>query len=276
MNRAGGGLVSSPALYRDEQVAALERVARLEEKVRALDPQRETDKRKRRKKLAALLAIAAGVSLVGTALVLYVLGKVDGQTVLRSNAGHMVTVRFGTTVRDVHWFDQNGVERTPLVLPDYLQKNNDPIQASSTLVVPDAWIPPDGKARFVVTYRAFGIPRKATVSFESAVTDVESARRILEGLPPWVAFSRTEPPLLYFSTLLSYKYALAGIDWGLEDGPLDKSVHFAPSTAPGIDRDDEIYTSVPVETRKVRVKLRWKDGRESAVRTFDRESNTLR
>jgi len=256
-------------LYRDEQVAVLERVARLEERVQGGEPLPS-----RRKKVAVVVGLL--LALVGTAIAVYVLGSVDGQTVMRSSAGHMVTVRFGTTVRDVHWFDTKGAELPPLALPDYTKLGNDPVQASSTLIVPDERVSRSGPTSFVVKYRAFGVPRRATVSFDATITDVETTKRLLAGIPPWVAFSGDNEPLLYFSTLLAYKYALAAITWGLDDGPLERSVQFAPSNALGIERTDEIYVRLPAHARSVRVKLRYKDGSESDVRVFERQHHTLR
>lgn len=251
----------------------LERVERLEDRVRELGPE-PLPLATRRKKVAVVVGLL--LALVGTAVAIYVLGSVDGQTVMRSSAGHMVTVRFGTTVRDVRWFDAKGTKKDPLVIPDYLQKGNDPVQASSTLIVPDEALSSTGTTSFVVRYRAFGIPRRATVSFDAKVTDVETTKRLLAGLPPWVAFSSHDEPYLYFSTLLAYKYALASITWGLDDGPVDRNVQFAPSNALGIAPTDQIYVKLPADARSVRVKVRYKDGTESDVRVFERKHHTLR
>jgi hypothetical protein len=261
-------------MYRDEQVAALERLARLEERVRELDPQQKKPFSKRAK-----AGIVGGLvlALAGAGFAVFYLGSVAGQTVMRSSAGHMVSVRFGTDVDDVHWFDASGHPREALVMTNYLPQPN---QASrvTTLIVPDDQVSRTGPTSFLVTYRAFGIPRKATVSFQAETTDVDFVRNVLTGLPAssWVAFSKDEAPLLYFSTLLAYKYALTSITWGLDDGPLDRTVQFAPSSKLGIDPTDQIYVRLPVETRLVRVKLRYKDGRESEIRTVTRDAATLR
>jgi hypothetical protein len=217
------------------------------------------------------------LSLAGAGFAVFYLGSVAGQTVMRSSAGHMVSVRFGTDVDDVHWFDASGHPREALVMTNYLPQPN---QASrvTTLIVPDDQVSRTGPTSFLVTYRAFGIPRKATVSFQAETTDVDFVRNVLTGLPAssWVAFSKDEAPLLYFSTLLAYKYALTSITWGLDDGPLDRTVQFAPSSKLGIDPTDQIYVRLPAETRQVRVKLRYKDGRESEIRTVTRDAATLR
>ena len=133
-----------------------------------------------------------------------------------------------------------------------------------------------GKTTFALHYRAFGIPRSAIVAFETARTDVRFVQSILEGLPSWVAFSKDPEPLLYFTTMLAYKFAIESIVWGMNEGPLERTVHFSSSKAPGIDPDDEIYVKLPAETSAVRVRVRYKDGTETAVRTFQRSAYTLR
>lgn len=261
-------------MYRDEQVAALERLARLEERVRELDPQQKKPFSKRAK-----AGIVGGVllTLAGAGLAVFYLGSVAGQTVMRSSAGHAVTVRFGTDVDDVHWFDASGRPREALVMTNYLPQPNQSSRVT-TLIVPDDEVSRSGPTSFLVKYRAFGIPRKASISFQAETTDVDFVRNVLTGLPAssWVAFSKDEAPLLYFSTLLAYKYALTSITWGLDDGPLDRSVRFTPSVKLGIDTTDEIYVRLPATARQVRVKLRYKDGRESEVRTITRDAATLR
>lgn len=253
-------------------MAVLERVARLEDRVRDLDPNEQKRSRKRR----ALFAVLGFLALAGTAVAIMLwLGSVEGQTVMRSNAGHMVTVRFGTTVRDVTWFDPDGKKRDPLVLTNYVPVAHDNVQASSTVIVPDEVLT-NGKATLTLEYRAFGFPRRAKITFDAKTTDVDMAKKLLAAIPGWVSYSSHEEPYVYFSTLLAYKYALASIAWGLDDEPLTRSVRFAPATAPGIDRDDEIYVHVPAATRHVRVKIRYKDGTESDVRTVPRATNTLK
>lgn len=258
-------------MYRDEKVAALERVVGLEERLRGKGGGAPSTGRT---KIA--VAVGLGLVLAGFAVAMFVLGRVEGQTVMRSSSGQMITVRFGTTVRDVHWFDAKGVERTPLTFPDYLQPGGNPVQVTSTLIVPDEEVSRDGPTTFVLRYRAFGIPRRATVSFDANKTDVETTKRLLAGIPQWVSFSSHDPPLLYFSALLVYKYVLTSITWGTDDGPLDRNVQFAPSNAVGIDRTDQVYVVLPAQVRAVRVKLRYKDGTESDVRVFTREHHTLR
>jgi hypothetical protein len=249
----------------------LERMARLEERMRHTGG---APSGSRRTKVA--IGVGALLLLAGAAVTMFVLGGVKGQTVMRSSSGQMVTVRFGTTVRDVHWFDAKGVEKAPLTFPDYLQPGGNPVQVTSTLIVPDEEVSREGPTSFVVRYRAFGIPRRATISFDANETDVETTKRLLAGIPQWVSFSSHDPPLLYFSALLVYKYALTSITWALDDGPLDRNVQFTPSNAVGIDRTDQVYVVLPPTSRSVRVKLRYKDGTESDVRTFTREHHTLR
>lgn len=257
-------------MYRDEKVAALERVVGLEERLRGKEGGAPSTGRTK-------VAVAGlGLVLAGIAVAVFILGRIEAQTVIRSSTGHMVTVRFGTTVRDVHWFDTKGIEKAPFAFPDYLGPSGDPVQASSTLIVPDEEVSRNGPTTFVVRYRAFGIPRRATVSFDANKTDVETTKRLLAGIPQWVSFSSHDPPLLYFSALLVYKYALRSITWGLDDGPLDRNVQFTPSNAVGVDRTDQLYVVLPAQARSVRVKLRYKDGTESDVRTFSREHHTLR
>ena len=268
-------------MYRNENVVALERLARLEDRLKDLEP---SSRWSMRKKVGAVLA-GLCVSAVGAAVALYVLGSVAGQTVMPSTTGHLVTVRFRTSVRDVTWTGMDGKTYSPLLLPWDAhgpipgvrpESGDSPASYGSTLIVPDEALAPTGKTTFALHYRAFGIPRSAIVAFETARTDVRFVQSILEGLPSWVAFSKDPEPLLYFTTMLAYKFAIESIVWGMNEGPLERTVHFSSSKAPGIDPDDEIYVKLPAETSAVRVRIRYKDGTESAVRTFQRSAYTLR
>ncbi len=270
-------------MYRNENVPALERLARLEDRLRDLEP---SSRWSMRKKSAAVLA-AVGVTAMGVAVALYVLGSVAEQTVMPSSTGHLVTVRFRTTVRNVTWTGADGKAYSPWLLPSdahapfpggrpEVGESEAPASYGSTLIVPDEALAPTGKTTFVLRYHAFGIPRSAVVAFETHRTDVRFVRSLLEGFPSWVAFSKDREPLLYFTTILTYKFAIESIVWGTNEGPLDRSVHFSSSKSPGIDRDDEIYVKLPADTSAVRVRVRFKDGTETAVRTFQRSTSTLR
>jgi hypothetical protein len=258
-------------MYRNENVPSLERLARLEDRLRDLEP---SSRWSTRKKSAAVLA-GLGLTAIGVAVALYVLGGVAEQTVMPSSTGHLVT-----------WTGADGKAYTPWLLPSdahafsggrpEIGEPEAPASYGSTLIIPDEALAPTGKTTFVLHYRAFGIPRSAVVAFETSRTDVRFVRSLLEGFPSWVAFSKDREPLLYFTTILTYKFAIESIVWGTNEGPLDRSVHFSSSKSPGIDRDDEVYVKLPAETSAVRVRVRFKDGTETAIRTFQRSTSTLR
>lgn len=258
--------------FRDPNEAANQRL----ETLVSQEDQRRTaggarDRQQRR--LLGALAFFAAAALFGglgvAAGVVYGLGRPLQKTVLPTNAGTSVTVVFRTDV----WFvgaTHGGTPLQPLLAPATdLDGTPRPTRALSFLI-------PDGTGEsdddeISLEYRVFGFSRHLTVPVHAAAEGIASTRAILDGMPnSWVAFIQGK---LYFTTLLAYKFALKEIRWGIDDGPLDRRVAFAPTKnlAPGIDPFvDDVYVAIDDAVKKVRVQVVWKDGKTSRVNTIAR------
>ena len=108
------------------------------------------------------------------------------------------------------------------------------------------------------------------LSFDPATAAVASARNTLDDLAPqWLSFREFDGrTLVYFTSLLVHKHALREIKVGLDEGALNQGVRFKPSSAPGLDSDDEMFRAIPPKTHSVSVQLVFRDGTSSTVRTF--------
>jgi hypothetical protein len=104
------------------------------------------------------------------------------------------------------------------------------------------------------------------VVFDTVEQGVASVKSVLADLPAWVAFRDWQGQrLVYFTTLVTYKYALQEIRYGFGGDP-DRSVRFTPSDTLGIAPDDELYTALPSDAEQVSVQLTFRDGSRSEVK----------
>jgi hypothetical protein len=97
-----------------------------------------------------------------------------------------------------------------------------------------------------------------------------AARSALEDMAPrWVTFGDLRgQPLVYFTPVLAFKHALREIQVGVDEGPIDQSVRFAPSRQPGVSAEDEVFRALPSGVRSVSIGLVLRDGSRLPVRTF--------
>ena len=104
--------------------------------------------------------------------------------------------------------------------------------------------------------------RQVTATFDPKASQIAQAKQILTIVAQWVEASRNqERRLLYFSTLLSYAYVLSEIRYGLDGGPLDRTVRFTPRSTLGvIANGDELYREIDASVRAVTVLLTFVDG----------------
>ena len=104
------------------------------------------------------------------------------------------------------------------------------------------------------------------LEFDTVEQGVASVKSVLADLPAWVSFRDWQGQrLVYFTTLVTYKYALTEIRYGF-DGDPDRTVRFAPSDTLGIAADDELYTSLPAHVEAVSVQLTFRDGSRSEIK----------
>lgn len=70
--------------------------------------------------------------------------------------------------------------------------------------------------------------------------------------------------LLYFTTLMSYRPIISEIQYSLDGDALHKTFEFKPSETI-FEVGDELYLTVPGDTRFVMVQVTYKDGTKSPV-----------
>lgn len=246
------------------------------------------------KSLAAPLVALGVASGVIAGFALYWLGTPKGQTVMRTSAGHSVSVLFRTDVSDVEIKNEDGSETfAPLTVGFAPVQGSDllgrkaavgtmtPTRVAS-VVLPPSQINANGPTKLNIRYRAFGIKRETTISFDGATEDCRFARNVLASMPTsWVGFRTNamgrggDEAFVYFSTLLAYKYAIREIRYGFDDDPLAQRVHFQESNIMRIDASDQIYINAPRSATRIRVQIVYKDGVETPVQTILRSDATI-
>jgi hypothetical protein len=112
------------------------------------------------------------------------------------------------------------------------------------------------------TRGVFSRKRHVTTPFDPMASRIAQAKQILTIVAQWVeAKPQQERRLLYFSHLLSYGYVLSEIRYGLDDGPLDRTVRFAPRSTMGIITDgDELYSEIAPSVHSVSIVITFLDG----------------
>jgi hypothetical protein len=81
----------------------------------------------------------------------------------------------------------------------------------------------------------------------------------------WLSFRDYDgKPLLYFTTLMSYRPAIKEIRYSLNSEALDQTWKFKP-TDKMFDVGDDLYTAVPGNTQFANVQITYKDGTKSPV-----------
>ncbi|MGJ8645182.1 MAG: DUF4062 domain-containing protein [Luteolibacter sp.] len=84
----------------------------------------------------------------------------------------------------------------------------------------------------------------------------------------WLSFGESNGnTLLYFTMLMSYRPVISEIHYSLNGDALDKTFEFKPSDTM-FEVGDELYITVPADTRFAMVKVIYKDGTTSAVQKF--------
>jgi hypothetical protein len=107
------------------------------------------------------------------------------------------------------------------------------------------------------------------VVFDTVRESVASVKQTLGMVPEWVTFRDfSGKKLCYFTSLISDRYALSAIRYGIDTDVLDRSVRFTPGGTPGVSNGDEIYITLPPATQFVAVEITFLDGTKSQRKRF--------
>lgn len=127
-----------------------------------------------------------------------------------------------------------------------------------------------GRVPLLIRYKGLlGLRRGPyEVVFDTQEQAVRSVKGLLELSPKWVGFSeRWGRRVCHFATLVSYKYALREIRYGVDAQP-HKRLSFMPRDYSAIDNVDESRIDLPDDAKLVTVELVFLDGSRSEVKSF--------
>ncbi|MGA2794789.1 MAG: caspase family protein [Roseiarcus sp.] len=110
--------------------------------------------------------------------------------------------------------------------------------------------------------------------FDPEVALFREQKQILEQMPTnWVEFREYNGTLIYFTTLVTYRCAIAELRYGLDGGePLQR--YDLPACNAGdpfsVPENARLYLKAPPRTRSVSLRIIWRDGTQSDVSTIER------
>lgn len=221
-------------------------------------------KRTARPKGRAVLAAAAVLILVGVAVVAYLHGwpaRRITATGMLSNAGWMVTFHLGERATEVEYALPPGDRFVKIPEPP----GGEP-RSEAFVTIPGL----RGRVPIQVRYRNFLGIRKGPyeVVLDTVEQAVSSVKRNLAMVPEWVSFRQhAGRRLCYFTHLVSQKYALREIRYGMGKDP-DRTLSFVPGETGAIDKEDQILLDLEPGASFVTVELVFADGSRSGVRSF--------
>ena len=111
--------------------------------------------------------------------------------------------------------------------------------------------------------------------FTPAKESVDANRRMLEmTTTSWLSFRKHDgSTLLYFSHLMTYRGAIAKIEYGIDRNTPNKNFRFSAWNKPGvapITANMKLYLKVPGSSRYATIQLTYKNGDKSEVIRIDR------
>jgi Caspase domain len=113
------------------------------------------------------------------------------------------------------------------------------------------------------------------IRFDPDVALFREQKQVLEQMPAkWVEFRDFNGTLIYFTTLVTYRCAIAELHYGLDDGkPLERyDLPKCNGNDPfSLPENAKLYLKVPPKTKSVNLQIIWRDGTQSDVNTIARE-----
>ena len=111
-----------------------------------------------------------------------------------------------------------------------------------------------------------------TLGFSTAEEQLAQGKMILNAVSgSWLMFRDYDGKvLLYFTTLMSYRAVISDVSYSLDSDALDKTFEFKPSDTM-FEPGDDLYLTVPGNTRFAMVQVTFKDGTKSVVQKVVRK-----
>jgi caspase domain-containing protein len=191
---------------------------------------------------------------------------------MRSNAGWTVTLSLPEAATAISYRigDKGEFKATGLL---------DALDQRTGQRMPNPSFPLPSKAAATVIEVRYETPDGVSVGpfpirFDPDVALFREQKQILEGMPSnWVEFRDFNGTLIYFTTLVTYRCAIADLRFGLDDGkPLQRyDLPNCNAKDPfSVPPDAQLYIKVPSKTKAINLQITWRDGTQSEIATITR------
>jgi hypothetical protein len=194
-------------------------------------------------------------------------------TFMRSNQGWSATISLGEPALSVSYRVGEKGDFIDMPLLSYIDQRTGARMPDTTFSMAGGQKPTTIEVKYLTAEgREVG---PFPIAFDPDVALYDMQKKVLEQLwPSWVAFREYDGMLIYFTTLISYRCAIAEVRYGLNDAePLKrydlpkcntKDPFSVPDTA-------KIWQKVPGDTVAVNIEITWRDGTKSGVKRIERE-----
>jgi hypothetical protein len=195
-------------------------------------------------------------------------------TFMRSNAGWTVSLSLPEPATAISYRIGDKGEFKPTGLLDVLDQ-----RTGQRMPNPSFPLPSKAPATVIeVRYETAdgGSVGPFPIRFDPELALYREQKQILEGMPNnWVEFggSNSNEGLLYFTTLVTYRCAIAELHYGLDDSkPLQRyDLPTCNARDPfSIPPNAQTYIKVSAKTKAVNLQITWRDGTVSEISTIER------
>jgi hypothetical protein len=191
---------------------------------------------------------------------------------MRSNAGWTVTLSLPEPAAAISYrLGDAGEFRTTGLI--------DTLDQRTGQRMPNPSFPLSSKAASVIIQVRYQTPDGAQVGpfpiwFDPDVALFREQKQILEQMPTnWAEFREFNGLLIYFTTLVTYRCAIAELRYGLDGGqPLQRyDLPQCNARDPfSVPENAKLYMKPPPKTKSISLQIVWRDGTQSEVSTVER------
>jgi hypothetical protein len=145
--------------------------------------------------------------------------------------------------------------------------------------MPNPSFPMSSKAAAAIIQIRYETPDGSSVGPISIRFDPDQAlfheqKQILESMSTsWVEFGDSNGPLIYFTTLVTYRCAISELRYGLDSGEPLQRFDLPPCNAAdpfSIPPKANLFLRAPPKTKAINLQITWRDGTQSEVSTITR------